>query len=333
MKALLFATAVFALVGCGSVHPSEFAGASPAAPRILGGHRIESSNGSVQSFPPGAGREPPLSVSVAQAFYADDRLNIKVRVLAKTELPSDELVVSIVGLREGHTIEKKHQRIGKLLEHATIRGGESVLVPFELEGRELSEYQVQTRWGSDAVDFAEEDTVPDKVETAAPVPPDARALAPNAPTHPDESAAPPVDLNPDEIPIVTPSAQAKPAPPEGRLELRNVQLVSDDRGCTKPPCDLHYVIHARAVNEAAVPIGKLQLAVGFAWSESESLPKPPERGLPKQPREELVDLGTLVLSAGEGKKLKIRINRGVPEVPGGAFLPYIRIVRAEPAGA
>ncbi len=125
-----------------------------------------------------------------------------------------------------------------------------------------------------------------------------------------------------EAPVIIPSS--------GEVSLQDVEIETDESACAdSKSCDIHYVLRAKVLNESGRELKLIELAVGFAWGESNSLPKPPARGLPKQPGEELVQLQAVNLGPGGSKKLKIKIDRGVPVVPGGAFIPYIRIVKSE----
>ena len=268
-------------------------------------------------------KEPPLSVSVAQAFFVGEKLQVKVRVEAKTTLPTDEVVLSVVGLKEGQVVETHDIALNQVLHTASIYSGQSALASFELESQDLSEYQLQCRWGADAVQQLSKNIAAAPKQTAAESvePPQQTTAAAEPALNPEQAIAPP------EL-----AQRASLAAQPGRLELQNVELDEESSACAKPPCDKYYTLHARVVNQSAEALREVTLGVGLAWAEGNNLPRPPADYSEKQAREEAVALKGVVMKPGDGKKLKIKINRPVPFVPGGSFYPYIRIVSADKAG-
>ncbi len=286
-------------------------GHPPREPDVLGGVISSDSEavitaGSDVAPAEGAPKPAPLVVAVSQAFFVGEELHIKVRLEAKTVLPAAQVVVSVLGLREGQIVETHYQVLNTLTKDERIVPGQTFVLPFALLSKDLSEYQIQCRWGNDAVQLLSRE----HTET---------------PVQPAESAA---LLAAQEEPG-SQRAALSPAAAIGKLALEDVELEEQTLACAHAPCDRLYTLRARLINKNTAALGDLELAVGLAWSETNSLPKPPADYAPKQEREELIRLGTVVLHTGESKKLKIKVARSVPYVPGGAFLPYIRLVHAE----
>src|SRR5689334_8293837 len=81
---------------------------------------------------PGAKPPAPLQASVSQAFFVGGTLHIKVKLQALASVPTESVVVGVLGLREGQVVERKYERLLDVLKEPTFVRGNSALVPFEL---------------------------------------------------------------------------------------------------------------------------------------------------------------------------------------------------------
>jgi hypothetical protein len=282
----------------------------------------------------------PLSLSVAQAFYVGERLQVKVKLETKIKLPASQIVVSILGLKEGRIVEQHDQRLSAVTSDAELAPGAALLLPFELTVKDLSEYQIQCRWGKDAEHVAEDVQALPEIESS----PDADAqpvslAQPAAETtqrNEAESEPKAQALSDEAQPSAAEASSARAsldASPEKGVQIRDAELEEETETCATPPCDKRYTLRARVVNQGTAALSSIEIGVGLTWAEGNSLPVPPADFTAQREGEEAVRLGELVLHPGESKKLKIKISRAVPVVPGGAFLPYIRIIQAEKSGA
>lgn len=305
---------------CGSF--TNYPEKPPHTPKVLGGTVLAAQGNSPNS----QGKEAPLQLKVAQAFFVGENLNVKVRLTAKASMPSEKLVVGVIGLHEGNVVETHYARIKEITNEPLVIAGQSVLVPFELSSHELTEYQVSGSWGEEAVELWAEK----KDENKAPLvekPEDEKApvteVQPSAPPKEEKPAAKVEES--DEIPMIKPGFLGS----TNTATLEGVELQEQPEECTEAPCDIRYTILARVVNRSRSPLTGIKLAVGISWSENKSLPRSPANGASVESGEELVDLKQSVLDPGQSKKLRVKVARAVPVIPGGAFLPYIRVVSSE----
>ena len=319
-----------ASAGCSKLYTGKVSEkiTAPEQPKVLGGERV-SRDGVVKSDAKNP-KEAPVQISVAQSFYVGDILHIKVRVGAKTSLPTDRLIVGITALKEGQVVETHFSRLLEETGQALLRSGDSALIPFELSTQDSSEYQIQCSWGEEAEALWSKlgnPTVASATAEASAAQPDARAMAPTDPASGEILSA--------NIPVDGPTPVKPPLPGKSGEEaaIEDVALDEQEDACANPPCDRRYTLAARIVNHGSTPIQNVRVAVGFSWSESAQRPKAPPKGKEQQPGEELVDLGDKALQPGQGRKLKVKVARAVPVVPGGAFLPYIRLLDCKKADA
>lgn len=252
---------------------------------------------------PPAAPESPVEVRVDRAFYQSDGLHVKVRVTTKTELPTEDIVVNVTGLDEGQVIESYEQRLSEVFPLDELDTGEAALLDFVLKNPELSEYQVQCRWGEEA-------HKPAMPEVAAATPIVNQEAEPRAAL----AAPPPEKL---EIPL---------QPAGGDLLLKISELEQRTVNCEQPPCDRFYTIRATLLNQSASPIGGIILASGLQWVNDGATVSPPEPFAKPLEGESAVALEGFVLQPGKEKRLKVAVDRAVPTVPGGQFVPYLRVV-------
>ena len=121
------------------------------------------------------------------------------------------------------------------------------------------------------------------------------------------------------------SKQTK-AKPSSVLDIVGSELEEQETSCEKPPCDKRYAIRAEVANLGSQTVANIRLAVGIYFAPAGHVPAQKSHGEPLAEGEELLSLGDLKLPPGERKKIKIAVDRAVPTVPGGSFLPYARVI-------
>lgn len=255
--------------------------------------------------------EAPLTLNVVQAFYDGPRLHLKVRLDAKTTISADEVIVSVAGLKDGQIREVHDQRLQAVVPFKRLSSGESAVVPFVLDGTGLSEYQVGLTWGEEA-----------KLTGHGPF----KHGASNGPGQPAAAraslAGPGAAVTPHAGEIVPPDEDTTDA----TVILRDVELERHEVPCDEPPCELRYTVHAILLNNGRTALTEVGLASGFVWVEEGTQPAIPADFQPLRDIEEPVTLKNLGLQGGTERKLKVNVDRPVPDIPGGSFQPYLRIV-------
>lgn len=311
-----------------------------------------------------ATKESPVTVVVHQAFFVGQRLVVKARLTARTELRASEVLVGIQGVKEGQVLTRSFQPLSAVVSGETLGAEKSVLVTLELPAEAITEYQLVCSWGDDARQLRAEllRTAPQALVRAegagsaegtspvsngsAEVPPagaEASAQAARAALaepQADRSRPEPLGqgfpeqrLSEEGLPEEGLPGKGKaerspenPAQPLALADLTEVELEQSETRCPTPPCDLRYTIRARLQNTTDVPIRGATFAVGVVWSTGNTLPKTPSSFEPLTGNESTVNLPDLTLDPRGGKRLKIAVDRSIPQVPGGRFYPYVRIV-------
>lgn len=250
-------------------------------------------------------RVAPLGVRVAQAFFSEQELVVKVHLESKTELDPKTIAVSVLGLREGEVVEENRKIVSEVTSEKHLAVGSVTAIRFTLSASELTEYQVRCSWGEDVQKFEEKNT------TRA-------SLA-----HSAASVEPP-KFSPAEL---KPPGVIRPSVEERNVYLRGVEVIETAEECVVKPCNFIFHINAEIVNGSNSPVSGVELAVGIYWANKGKLPRLPAASSAKLSNEELVDLSTLELAAGEGKRIRIKLDRSVPKLPGGSFIPHVRVLK------
>lgn len=233
-------------------------------------------------------KKQPVSITVSQAFFVSNKLQVKVIIEAKTDLPADKIAIKIAALKEGEVIEEQVKLAKEVLEEPEIKANQRLIIPFELQSEDFNEYQIQCSWGEEAV-----------------------ALMQNATKKFSEKKQ------------VSPLPEIKNIE---LLSLEQVELVEKNSRCKKQPCPISYSISSMLVNKTGFNASGIKLAVGIDWAKDGQLPKAINDFEAAKESEEILDLGDSLLPPFAEKKVKVDIDRELPKTSGGKYYPYIRIV-------
>lgn len=288
----------------------------------------------------------PVEVSVAQAFFDSNDLNVKVHLKTLKEMDPQNIIVGVSGLKEGKLVEESYQRVSDVIATDTLDEDSLVALRFTLSSGDLSEYQVKCNWGP-GVSIP---TVTAHVETLLEV---AQPLAQS------EEEQLEVALESDAL-IIEPTEGITRASLSREIELGeeldfaggekkddNIQVVESEREaieqddlriqeldvenetilCSEPPCDIMYTVLAKLENKGTETVDSVQIAVGLYWANSGQLPKVPAPDAELQENEELIELSELNIASGKSKKVRVKLDRSVPDVPGGSFIPHVRLLK------
>lgn len=112
-----------------------------------------------------------------------------------------------------------------------------------------------------------------------------------------------------------------------KLILQNVETEIVKPDCTGEVCSEQHAVSATVFNKSKAICNEIFVAIGVFWSD-ENLPAPtmPANLLPLSPHEEKVALGAMTLYPGEGRRVRLRIERQLPILSGGRFAANLRIL-------
>lgn len=244
--------------------------------------------------------EPPLKVEIAQAFFDHGKLNVKVRLQAKTSVNPAEVVVLLSGLREGSVVEEKAERLDSAFADKVMDSGETAVLRFELDSSDLTEYQVQCSWGSDAISLISDKNLRASLSTG-------------------EVGQAKADGSQDGTPSIEQQAEAA-------FSLTEIKLEAQESSCSNPPCDKMFTIYGSLINRTQSDVGEVQLALGLFWTNEGAKVSEIQAQAPKLENEEVIQLEDVVVKPGEKKRIRVKVDKPVPIVPGGAFVPRLRLL-------
>ena len=125
------------------------------------------------------------------------------------------------------------------------------------------------------------------------------------------------------------SSVPEPAPGK-ELALEKLSIESKTVPCEQEPCQVKYFVNASVANKSAKALTGISLAIGIYWVNDGELPRLPQPLAPAGGNEAVVGLNRLVLAPGASRKVRIAVDRDIPEVPGGQFIPHVRILEFSP---
>lgn len=264
-------------------------------------------------------KERPIRVEVSQAFVDEGNLHLKVQLESKTELPSDEILVTVRGLKNGAVIESKSQVLSDIIGIQQVSPDMRFALSFALPAGGIEEYQVIAMWGEDAQRALGQGV--DVPSTAVPLRPD--EVAPGM--TPPESEQVAESVKPRPLAQLSQPLRSEKSD-SGQFRLVDIKVHESRAKCEILPCDILYSVTARLKNDSSRIVQDIQVALGLFWAPIGAQPNTPENFAPLDENEELISLTNLRLAPGEGKQVRVRVDRPVPVVPGGRFLPHIRLL-------
>ncbi len=239
--------------------------------------------------------ESPLEIQVENAFLKEETLHVKVLLKGKTEFETDKVAISLVGLSDGKVITEQTKLLSEVVSTKQINEAQTVAIFFDLPAERLSEYQVRASWGNDAQEIIALHT--ERVESKGEV----------------------SSQEKQELPLASSSTGRK-------VILKDVNIVEEPVSCKQPPCDIYYTVHAVISNNTQQVAHNVEFALGLIWENSGQSVPGREDLLPLDKNEEAISLGEVVLTPGLARQVRVRVDRAVPVIPGGRFVPKVRLL-------
>ena len=291
----------------------------------------------------------PVEVEVSRAFISNGKLNVNVHVTVYRSLAAENVVVAVRGLRHGSLQQQRVKTLSEVSAGKMLEPGSKLALNFDLDVAGLSEYQVRCSWGQEALQFLASANQSNASAASA------GKKNSNQQLNKDNSRArlaqtrvgskvKPKKLNAKpqkrvkRVSIETPSIQipnpslasdsdpGNTTPSQVRPLLSVANIEKREIECSTPPCDLKYTINARLKNTTSATITAAKLALGVRWVDQGQVLAVPKPGGGLKDNEQLVDLKSLKLAPGKSMKLRVRVNRALPVIPGGSFVPHLRLV-------
>jgi len=318
-----------------------------------GDESISTSAQSASSSDAGEG-EAPLDLTISQAFIDKGLLNVKVVLEPKANLDPRQIAVSLIGLKEGEIVGEVTKRASDVYAGPVLETGERLAMRFEVDAADLSEYQVKCSWGGEEKNAralsessgssqavtSEEEIVTPLTTASEPQVIDAETLIASSSPETDISESEALNEPREDSETLSKAEQtetrtalkasSQPLPfnssSPGHATLKGLRTVTGRLACDNPPCDVLYTVVGELVNEGGTDVGDIELSIGLYWANDGQNAKFPTIADPRGENEELIALEGFKLKPGESKRIRINVDRSVPIVPGGRFVPYLRLL-------
>lgn len=256
------------------------------------------------------GVQDPIQAEVSQTFVEGSEIVLRVKLHPLKDLLVKDVAIAIIGLKDGVVSSRRVMPLSALVlesqfPQGTLKAGQPVLVQVNTPHADVSELQVVCSWGEDAQRLVGPNTyrtpvanAPQGADTTAQVLQE--AIRPAVPTHKIDAS---VQL----------------------AVLERIEIERRAGGCPDCPALLTLVVHLQ--NPSARPLVGVKLAIGLAFAaDGESVPHKPSE-MPIEQSEQLVDITDAHIGPGKSQIVRVKFDRGIPRVPGGEFLPTVRILR------
>ncbi len=277
--------------------------------------------------------QAPLNVSLANAYIIEKTILLKIQIEVLHDLSARDTVVGVLGLKEGAVIEEQYMVLSDVVSKTKLGRGERIQLEYSLESGILTEFQIKVFWGEEGKKvFTEKISMNDIFETGTD-----KTLSITPPEVQEKKTDNEVDIQ-SSSPDLLPPEPRKPAFPDisgnrkttaKALTINRVEVHEDDIPCEKAPCPKKIKVKGVLTNTTTHELSSVRLAFGLFWVSDGKLPSLPDDQEPKKPAEEELFFAEKIFSPGESVEFDIAIGRPVYQIPGGTFMPHIRVLSYE----
>ena len=286
----------------------------------------------------------PVEVQIKSASKDEGLLKVAVTLKPFTKLHTKDVAVALVGLRGDKIVEKQSSMLNALVGERILEKSEKVDVEFVLSAANLTDYQVKCSWGQDAEILANQKKKREtKIISAIETSPEEEALVGTS-----SSAAPKTThktyKSNEELSRSSLKADDSETLQEqvasafngennsykfaSELRIKSIKKIKKILSCESPPCDFQYVLDAIVENNLDYEVNEVSLGVGLYWkSAGKSELSFPNPGDPISENEELIK-EKISIAPGQSQTISVELDRAIPDVAGGEFVPHLRIINA-----
>lgn len=278
-------------------------------------------------------KKAPISVSLNKAYIIEKKILLKIELSVLSDISAKETVVGVNGLKEGNLIEEQYVILSDIVSRNKLVDGERVLIEFVLESGVLSEFQIKAYWGEDGKRVIKEKIYFDDINKI-----ESENIF-SLETKENES----INKN-DKFETIS-QEDSHLLPPEPRrpnlnealetnkykqvLEIIDLEIHENDIVCEKIPCPKKVRLKGKLKNSSKQILTSISLAFGIHWVFNGQLPKLPDELSPIKVGEEKLSFGSKFLEVNEVIEFEIDIDRAIYQIPGGYFMPHVRVLSFE----
>lgn len=275
----------------------------------------------------------PMVVDITQAFIENGQLRVQARLEAKTSLQTAKVVLQLSGLKDGEVVEQQIQRLSELTPLSELSSGQAVAAQFALNSGELTEYQLRCSWGADAVALLDRVAPKEGLYDAT----SSRGRLENAKVRGAELVKSESHEPNDEISTVlrksdhedhTPENKTAPIQTSGAF-LLNTRVEQTDEQCIGQYCEHRYAVSGSLINGTEQTLSGVVLGLGVYWAANGEQPELPNANAPLAKNEKEIRLSRLQLAPHQSRQIRVTVDRAIPGIPGGSFVPHLRLVTAD----
>jgi hypothetical protein len=276
--------------------------------------------------------KPPVEVRLSKAYIVERTILLKIQVEVLNDLSASETVIGVIGLREGMIGEEQYMILADVVNRKSVFKGERIQLDFSLESGTLTEFQVKAFWGEDGKKVIREKV--DMRDIAEIESDDIFSIEPDdqislAEEREEEGSVFDSDFFAPEPFKPRFDEENDTRPYQKVMEVVNIQVHEDEIPCELSSCPMRIMVRGVLRNNAPGRVGKVKLVFGLFWVPDGKLPAIPEDRAPRKPGEEEMSFGDKVFSSGESVDFEVAIGRPVYQIPGGTFMPHIRVLAYE----
>lgn len=233
----------------------------------------------------------PIRLSLSQGYVADTTLHLRVQLEMLDEVETDSVFVQLKGFNKGVIQEEQTVPLRNFTDKEVSSPGNTIFLPFTLAIKDIDRFTISCSWGDEGYKLA---ALLDMAEGQSSLPPNTEFKEASAPIKISE-------LSVDEIELP----------------------------CKSGLCSVRVNLAGRILRgDLSKEVKAVSLAYKLTWVPDGSLPPIGSTSEELEPDEKMLPFGNDVLPV-EGFEFKVVGDKDLPKIPGGRFMPVVRILKYE----
>jgi hypothetical protein len=238
----------------------------------------------------------PLKLSLSQGYIAGTTLHLRIQLESINDLPTNSVLIQVKGLKDGVVKEIQSTPLDTVLNSPIFAAGKSALLPFTLSTENLDHFTIACSWGEEGINLISEMKI---------------------------------DMTDDDHKELDIKEDIKTNDQGPSIYISELKVHKVTGTCIDSNCVLRLNLEGKVRKTTGLKVVKnIKLAYRLTWVPDGQIPTTDYRSKELLTDEKLLSFGKDEIPE-EGFDFSIKGEKDLPEIPGGKFMPVVRILDYE----
>lgn len=238
----------------------------------------------------------PLKLSLSQGYIAGTTIHLRIQLESINDLPTNSVLIQVKGLKDGVVKEIQSTPLDSVLNSPIFAAGKSALLPFTLSTENLDHFTISCSWGEAGINLISEMKM---------------------------------DMTDDDHKELDIKEDIKTNDQGPAIYISDLKVHKVTGTCIDSNCLLRLNLEGKVRKTTGLKVVKnIKLAYRLTWVPDGQIPTTDYRSKELLTDEKLLSFGQDEIPE-DGFDFSIKGEKDLPEIPGGKFMPVVRILDYE----